>query len=264
VCIIALHARTISTLQQVFVGCAECIQVGVAWCLERLLFAFCSAALAPCNRIPLPCTDISSPLPGSLPAGVPVNIITRLGFPVRSDNTTGFTYVGGGDGSTLPEQYVVYSPLNEGSTVPIQPGETAIIRNLQTGLFCRLAPMQAGYPLSVPVPLRLGRALLASSAGVAATSVSAKCTTFGILADQPTAATATILTYDGYGMRYQGVPLVQSPGTATLILSNATECSIPGGNLLSFLLVQALPPAPAPAATAGAHLQLPLAGAWQA
>ncbi len=170
---------------------------------------------------------------------------------MRSDNTTNLAYVGQGDGSTAPEQYIAYHPGNTGSTVPIYPGQTAILRNLQTGLFCHLMPVPAGYPLAVPALPRRSMAARPPQGGKQAPAVSTKaapasCATFGLACDQPTAATGTVLTYDEFGMRYQGAPLVQSPGTATLILSNATECRAPGGNQMTFVPAAAQPPRPPP------------------
>jgi hypothetical protein len=184
---------------------------------------------------------------------VPINILGRSGFPIRNDNITNLAYVGRSDGSTAPEQYIAYHPDNAANTAPIKPGETMVLRNLQTGLFCRLVPIPSGYPLSVPGGRRArGLALppgAASTFTVAASALPPSCATFGVIADQPTAATAVVLTYNGYGMSYQGVPLVQSPGTATLILSNATGCTQAGGNRLRFVLaplVSAQPPPPTP------------------
>jgi hypothetical protein len=194
---------------------------------------------------------------GTIPAGVPINILGSNGYPLRNDNTTNLAYVGNGDGSTPPEQYVAYHPQDPNSRLAIQPGGTAVLLNLQTGLYCRLVPVPAGYPLSVPlsVPLPGGRRAWSSAPpgvltalDVTAQLLPPSCATFGVVCHQPSAATGTVLTYNGYGMSYQGVPLVQTPGTATLILSNATECTVPSGGRLSFPLAPLQSPRPPPPA----------------
>lgn len=63
---------------------------------------------------------------------------------------------------------------------------------------------------------------------------SSSCATQGVLCDQTSPANATILTYTGSGLSYQGVPLVQSPTTGTLRLSADPLCTVPGGDKLSF------------------------------
>jgi hypothetical protein len=56
----------------------------------------------------------------------------------------------------------------------------------------------------------------------------------GVICDQDTIAGASILTYTGTGMTYNGVPLVQSPISHTLILSADPACTVPGGDKISF------------------------------
>jgi hypothetical protein len=140
---------------------------------------------------------------------VTVNIVTPDGDPVRTDDVPTFTRVGNGTGDTPPEQYVAYHPDNPLDPTPISRGNTTIFRNVQTGLWCRLAP----YTGSV-----------ANSA----------CKTQGVLCDQSDMADATILTYEGTGLSHNGVPLVQLPGSGTLIVSSDTSCSVPGGDILKF------------------------------
>jgi hypothetical protein len=84
-----------------------------------------------------------------------------------------------------------------GSTVPIQPGETAILQNEQTGQYCQLR----GLP--------------------------SNSTQLGMFCDQPTPATATVMTYTGSGLSYQGQPLVAAGPLAPLLLSNTT--TVPPG-----------------------------------
>ena len=47
-------------------------------------------------------------------------------------------------------------------------------------------------------------------------------------------ATATILTYTGSGLSYNGVPLVEVPPSKTLVLSGDAACTVPGGDKLTF------------------------------
>jgi hypothetical protein len=125
---------------------------------------------------------------------------------VRNNNTTNFAYVGKGNGTTPPEMYTAYHPGNEDNPTPINAGETTIFKNIETNKYCRLAPMvpQGG------------------------------CNTQGMLCDQLEPSTATILTYTGTGLAYNGVPLVQLPGSGTLVLRNDPKCGEPGGDKLVF------------------------------
>lgn len=82
-------------------------------------------------------TDVA----GTIPAGVPINILGRSSYPLRNDNITNLAYVGSGDGSTPPEQYMAYHPGNLASTMAIKPGNTTVLLNLLTGFYCRLVPV---------------------------------------------------------------------------------------------------------------------------
>jgi hypothetical protein len=141
-----------------------------------------------------------------IPPLTPLNILDKTGYPLRNDNTTNFGYVGNGNGTTPPEQYIAYHAGNEDNPSPIKPGQTTIFQNVETGMWCRLAPFtpQQG------------------------------CNTQGMLCDQESSATATVLTYTGLGLIYGGVALVQQPGTKTLVLSNDPACSVPDGDRLTF------------------------------
>ena len=65
-------------------------------------------------------------------------------------------------------------------------------------------------------------------------TVPSSCATMGVICDQDSIANASILTYTGTGMSYNGVPLVQSPNTNTLLLSADPACTVPGGDKLTF------------------------------
>ena len=160
---------------------------------------------------PLPSASPSAVAPHPpLTPNVPINIIGPSGDPVRNDNRTSFSRVGNGNGTTPPEQYVPYHPGSPSDTTPISRGETVIFRNVHTGLWCRLAPF--------------------SGAGTGST----QCNTQGVLCDKGSMADATTITYEGTGLSYNGVPLVQLPGSGTLVLSSDASCSVPGGDSFEF------------------------------
>ena len=56
--------------------------------------------------------------------------------------------------------------------------------------------------------------------------------TQGMVCDQPTAATATVMTYTGSGLSYNGIPLVATAPGQPLVLTNSTTFP---GNTLTFL-----------------------------
>jgi hypothetical protein len=190
----------------------------------------------------LPCVAAAPPPPAGPPITpiIPINLVDQSGYPVRNDNLTNYAYVGPNDGvQQPPEVYYAYHPQNPADTSPIDPGETAQLKNAQTGKYCRIAPLPAGYPLNRPV----GTAAAAWSTGEGRggtlgarhlLQTSSNCTTMGVICDQDTIATASILTYTGTGMTYNGVPLVQSPISHTLIVSADPACTVPGGDKISF------------------------------
>ena len=201
------------------------------------------------------CDVAAPPLPSGLPITplIPINILDQNGLPVRNDNATSFAYVGPNDGAQQPpEVFYAYHPANPSDPSPIDPGETAQLKNAQTGKYCRILQMPAAYPLGTsptgaagrkartapPPSSRKARALQPprparhTSRGLLQTPSS--CATQAIICDQDTIATATILTYTGSGMSYNGLPLVQSPVSKTLLLSSNPACTVPGGDKLSF------------------------------
>ena len=125
---------------------------------------------------------------------------------MRNDNRTNFAYVGSGDGMTPPEIYNAFHPGDMTDVSPIFPTNPTILRNQQTGLYCRLAPF----------------------------SPQTTCLTQGMLCDQSSPSTATVMTYTGTGLAYQGTPLVQEPTTGSLVLSSNPACSVPGGDRQTF------------------------------
>ena len=149
---------------------------------------------------------------------------------MRNDNLTNFAYVGPNDGQQQPpEVYFAYHPSNPADPSPIDPGETAQLKNAQTGKYCRVAPLPSGYPLNTPV-----RAASTATGSRHLLQTPSSCATQGVICDQDTIATASILTYTGSGLSYNGVPLVQSPISKTLVVSADAACTVPGGSIMTF------------------------------
>ena len=147
----------------------------------------------------------------------------------------------------------------DSSTGPVQPGELIRLKSLQTGAYGRVGPVGSATTMggaartgprggATPGLVKIiGRGLLQAAGG---------CTAEGLLFDQASAATASNLTYTGTGLSYNGVPLVQAPGSNALVASSDPACSVPDGGLLSFspAALSAMPPPVKP----------PLVGACQA
>ncbi len=132
---------------------------------------------------------------------------------MRTDNTSSPAYVASGTGTTPAEQFIAIDPSAPDSISPIQPGQAAILQSVATGQYCRLATLSPG-------------------------------TEQGVVCDQPTATTATPLTYTGSGLSYDGVPLVASSSGAPLVLANSTTAALgPSSDNLAF--PTAGPPLPA-------------------
>jgi hypothetical protein len=149
----------------------------------------------------------------ALPANTPINVMSSSAGYVREDNATSPAYMGSGSGLSPAEQFVAISPSAPNSIAPIQPGQTTILQSVATGQYCRLVTLSPS-------------------------------TEQGMVCDQPTAATATLLTYTGSGLSYAGVPLVASSSGAPLVLANSTSASLgPSSDDLAF--PTAGPPLPA-------------------
>ena len=198
----------------------------------------------------LPCFQRCPALPAG-PAAPPRTRFPRVptaGFPLRNDNLTNFGYVGNGDGQSTPEQYNAFHADDPSNSDPIMPGMTTyfrwvapaagsaerlvcllaadgnqmllpcrhsplLCRNVETGKFCRLAAVPAQLALQLGAPKA--------------------CATQSMLCDLNSPADATVFTYTGAGLKYNGVPLVQTP-SRTLVLSSDPACSIPGGDQMGF------------------------------
>jgi hypothetical protein len=76
-----------------------------------------------------PITFVPAPGPALVP-NTPFNFLTNTsGYPVRVDNPTVPAYVGSGDGTSAPEQFLAYHPEDITSTAAMKPGDTTILRN---------------------------------------------------------------------------------------------------------------------------------------
>ena len=118
---------------------------------------------------------------------------------MRNDNLTSYAYAGSGDGTTPPELYMAYHASNVTDPALIQPGQTTLLQNVQTQRWCQLRPLPTNT------------------------------TQIGMICDQPTSATATVMTYTGDGLSYNGVPLVAAAGSGTtLLLENTTSTPVVG------------------------------------
>jgi hypothetical protein len=133
------------------------------------------------------------------------------GNPVHNDKSTSFANVGSGSSTSDPAAMFAYRPGKPTDTTPIRPGETVQLQSQGTGKYCKLAQLPAG---------------LASPS---------TCNTQGLICDQDSiAGGATALAYTGTGLSYNGVPLVASPPSNTLVLSSDPVCTVPdGGNQLT-------------------------------
>jgi hypothetical protein len=137
--------------------------------------------------------DLSFPTFGPpLAANSAINIQASAGAYVRVDDLTSLALAANGTGTTAAEQFIAVHPASPGSTTPIQAGETAILRSVATAAYCRLA------------------------------SSSSDRAQIGVVCDQPSAATATPLTYTGNGLSYNGVPLAATVMGGALLLANTT------------------------------------------
>ena len=117
--------------------------------------------------------------------------------------------MGSGFGGRPEEQYLAYHPGNLTNISPVVPYETAVLRNVATGLWCRLAPLPSNT------------------------------SQLGMLCDQNSPTMATNMTYTGDGLSYQGVALVASGPGQPLLLENTTAAPVPGPTADNLLLVPA-------------------------
>jgi hypothetical protein len=84
-----------------------------------------------------------------------------------------------------------------------------VLQSVETGLWCRLAPLASNT------------------------------TQMGMVCDQPTATTGTVLTYTGDGLSYNGIDLVASGPGQPLLLENTTRVPVAGPTSDNLALVPA-------------------------
>jgi hypothetical protein len=142
----------------------------------------------------VPCTRTGSPLP----TNTKLKFWANGGY-VRTNGDGAPAVVGSGDGSTAAEQFYAYQPQDLSSAEPVQPGSTALLRSVATGLFCRLAALPSDSSQQ------------------------------GMLCDQATAAAATIFTYTGSGLSFNGEDLASAAPGQPLVLWTAGSSSAPAG-----------------------------------
>jgi hypothetical protein len=135
-------------------------------------------------------------LVGPLPPNVPYNILGRSTCQVANPAST-LTCTSNGDGTTAPEQFIPFRP--DGTSAPIQPGETMYLKSVQTGKFCRVVAVGGEQQIAC---------------------------------DQDSAATATAITYTGAGMALDGQPFV-NPGGGRPAYFGAQGSA--GGTKITFL-----------------------------
>jgi hypothetical protein len=125
--------------------------------------------------------------------GVPIAINTENGYLSVTSTATSMITNATATGTSPAEQFIL-TPAGS-STAPIEPGTSTIVQSVATGLYCRVVP----------------------------DTQEVKC-------DQPTAATATPVTYTGSGLVYNGVLLGSSGPNQTTSFSTTTtiDPSSPG------------------------------------
>lgn len=159
----------------------------------------------------------------SVRQGVPLNIRSLNGITVHADSTSKLAYAMEGNGASAPEQFILYKARSgsrpgsslDSSYVPgnIMSTNAAYMKSMQTGMFCRLSPFISKL-VNTTAPI--------------------SCYTQGLLCDQNSTATATLLVYSGSGLTYQATSLVALPGSGTLVLSQSLDCIAPGGAVFLF------------------------------
>jgi hypothetical protein len=141
---------------------------------------------------------------------------------LRVDNLANYAYVGNGTGTTAPEKFIGYNPLDPGSPASITAGGYVLLRSMQTGLWCRLAVYNGTV-----TNFRRGKASL--SRGLL--QVNSTTIVWGMLGDQPTAATATQFIYSRRGLVYLDTAMVAQAMFYPLLWSNQTV--LPGTSNIS-------------------------------
>jgi hypothetical protein len=114
-------------------------------------------------------------------------------------------------GVSPPEKFIGYDPSDPGSTRVITSGMPVLLVSMQTGLFCRLAVYDRPS---------IGRRLNQAGGAVV----------YGMLGDQPSAATATLFIYSRTGLVFGGEPMVADGLFKPLLWSNTRGVVTGTGN----------------------------------
>ena len=162
--------------------------------------------------------------PPPLKPGANITIITTTGDKLMVDPKTGIVYISNDTASE--QQFKVVNPVNPDE--PVRPGDPIVLVDARTGKYCALLGNVPQEVLQLPDEGGARRRLLTHNALPASCAVVCLACYLDSLTD------ATPLVYDAGGLSYQGTPLVQSPGSATLLLSADPACSVPGGDKLTF------------------------------
>jgi hypothetical protein len=171
--------------------------------------------------------------PGTAPTPItplqPINILDDdSGRPLHVDNATSFAYISSTGGTGDPSaMFIAYRPGNPYDATPIQPGEALQLQSQQTGKYCRLADLPV---VSSPQVVAQG----ASTRNLARRRQAIACSIQGLICDQDSIATATVLTFTGTGLAYTSVPLAAMQPSNTLALSLDPSCASPGSTQLTF------------------------------
>jgi hypothetical protein len=145
--------------------------------------------------------------------GQPITIETADGYLSVPNTGTSMFPNATATGSNPAEQFML-TPTTGSSTAPVLPGTSTYVQSVATGMYCRVVP------------------------GTTANSQEIKC-------DQPTPATATLMTYTGSGLAYDGMTLGTSgPGKPATVnrgppvnpLNPAPEVNISGPGVDAMLI----------------------------
>jgi hypothetical protein len=158
-----------------------------------------------------------------------INILDASGRPLQNDNATSFAYFSStGSVDDPAAMYIAYRPQNPSDATPIQPGEALQLLHQLTGKYCRLADLPAGL-VSPPQVVAQDASLR-----LQARRLALACIAQGLICDQDSVVTATVLTFTGTGLAFNGVPLMVMPPSNTLVLSSDPSCASPGSSQLTF------------------------------
>jgi hypothetical protein len=114
-------------------------------------------------------------------------------------------------GLEADEHFVAYSPGDPGGAQSIDLGSSVFLVSAKTRMFCRLALYTGGSA--------------AQGRGGSRSLLQMAETLYGMLGDQPTAATATEFVYSSFGLQYEGQAMVAQATFYPLLWSNTSTLS---------------------------------------